>query len=167
MWKVAIKYAVVGAVFESVLFHVGRTMDIHPLIDLRHLFFDILLLAVFITLAAYEYKRYVQKGLLHFWQGMSIGFLVYVPVVILMGGFLWFYFDEGMVLEYKELAVELLEQQKSMYVEQLGEAVYLDQYEQVMSISKTRLLFSALIKKLVIGFFVTPAISIALRKKPV
>ena len=71
-----------------------------------------------------------------------------------------------MIIEYRHLALEMMNQQKEMYMEQLGQEVFDDQYNQVQTISKTRLLISALVKKLLVGFFVTPAISIVLRKKP-
>ena len=167
MWKVAIKYALIGVIFEAILFHLGKQFGIHPMVDLRHLLFDILLFAIFISLAGYEFKRYHQQGILHFWQGMTLGFLVYTPLVAVFGGFLFLYFDAGMMEEYRILAIEMLQKQKSMYIDQLGEDAYKELLRQVESISKSRLVLSALTKKLAIGFFVTPAISIVLRKKPV
>lgn len=166
MWRIAIKYALIGGFFESLLFHIGRSFGVHPMIDLRHLLFDIFILAIVISLSVYEYKKFQKGGFLHFWEGMTMGFFVYSISVAIFGLFLIVYFDTEMIIEYRHLALEMMNQQKEMYMEQLGQEVFDDQYNQVQTISKTRLLISALVKKLLVGFFVTPAISIVLRKKP-
>jgi signal transduction histidine kinase len=166
MWKVAIKYAVLASIFEALLFHVSRSFDTHPLTDLSHLFFDIIILAIFIFLGVYEYKRYANQGVLHFWEGMSVGFLVYTPSIVLFGFFLYFYFDQALLEEYQEIAMKIMIDQKAMYVAQFGEAQFDQQYEEIKNISENRLILSALVKKLIAGFFVTPALSIVLRKKP-
>lgn len=166
MWKVAIKYSVLAGVFESVLFHVSRSFAVHPLIDLSHLFFDIIILAIFITIASIEFKRYRNNGYLYFWQGMSIGFLVYTPAIIVFGLFLLVYFDEGLLIEYRQLALLLIENQKDLYIDQFGQEQYDLQCEEIRNIGKNSLIQSSIIKKLIAGFFVTPVISIVLRKKP-
>ena len=167
MLKVALKYALIAGIFEAILFHVSRIMGVHPLTELSHLFFDVILLSLFIGVAVYEYKRYQSDGILHFWQGMTLGFLVYTPSVIFFGIFLYVYFglDPELLSEYKVLAMQILEERKDMYLEQFGQEQYDVQVAEIQNISVNRLIFSALLKKLVAGFFVTPALSIVLRKK--
>lgn len=167
MLRVALKYALIAGIFESILFHISRTMGVHPLTELSHLFFDVILLTLFISVAVYEYRRYHRDGILHFWEGMTLGFLVYTPSVLFFGLFLYIYFglDPELLNEYKVLAMQILEERKSLYLEQFGQDQYDIQVAEIQQISVNRLIMSALLKKLIAGFFVTPALSIVLRKK--
>ncbi|MFT4738525.1 MAG: hypothetical protein ACJAZM_002801 [Cyclobacteriaceae bacterium] len=168
MWKVSLKYAVTAGIVEAILFNVGRWMGIHPMIEISHLFFDVVILTIFISLAAYEFRKYHNNGILHFWQGVSIGFLIVFPATIIFMLLIVIQFTGNDVLldEYKQLAMQLLGDRSDIYLAQFGPEQYASQQNAIQNISYYQLFSSSFGKKLLAGLFVTPAISIVLRKKP-
>jgi len=168
MLKLSIKYAIFCGTFLTILFHVTYYFGSNPLTDLSQLVFDLTFTGLFIFFAAKEFKVYQNEGYLHFWQGMTIGFLVYtisaVIFVILLGAY--FYFDTEAVINYKDAATKFLDERADMYIKELGKEAYTMQLEQIQATTAGELIMSAGFKKLLAGFFVTPVISIILRKQP-
>lgn len=168
MFKVSIKYALFCALFLVVLFFLSGYLGANPLIDLTHLFFDVIIIGVFIFFTQKDYKTNVYDGYLHFWQGMTLGFFVYTVVAAVFALFLatYLWLDPDVLPAYKASATAFLSEKRDVYVEQFGEEGFQVQLDGIELVTATDLWVSSAVKKIIAGFFVTPVISIILRKKP-
>ncbi len=168
MFKVSIKYSLVCALFLVILFFLSGFLGANPLIDLTHLFFDVIIIGVFIFFAQKDYKTNYYEGYLHFWQGMTLGFFIYTVVAVIFAGFLaaYLWLDPTVLPAYKESATAFLSGKRDIYVEQFGEEGFQVQLDGIELVTAMDLWVSSAVKKIIAGFFVTPVISIILRKKP-
>ncbi|XOV91485.1 MAG: DUF4199 domain-containing protein [Bacteroidota bacterium] len=168
MLKVSFRYALFCAGFLVILFFVSGYFGSNPLIDLSQLFFDVMIIGVFIFFALKDYKMNFYDGYLHFWQGMTIGFFLYTIVALMFSLFLalFLWADPALLTAYKESAIAFLNGKRDVYVEQFGEEGFQVQLDGIESVTAMDLWLSSGVKKIIAGFFVTPVISIILRKKP-
>lgn len=168
MAKISVKYAISCGIFLSVVYHVSYCLGSNPLIDVRHLTLDLILFALFIFFAEKEFKIYHNNGIMHFWQGMTISFLVYGMATMLFSSFLYLYlyFQPDAVINYKEAATGFLNERANLYETQFGADGLQAQHEQIKNITMWDLISGAGIKKMLCGFFIAPIVSIILRKQP-
>lgn len=168
MLKSSLKYSILCGLFLLVLFWVSLLLGSSPLLEIRHFFFDLLIFFFFVYFAAREYKQYQNDGFLHFWQGMSIAFLVYLPaaVIFAIGLLLILYVDDSIIESYKEGAPAFLESKREVFLERLTQSEYDERLRDIDNVTFSDLVVSSGLKKLVAGFFITPVVSILLRKKP-
>lgn len=167
MLKVSIKYALICGVFLTIIYHVSYYLGSNPLIDISHLIFDVILFGLFIFFAEKEFKSYQSGGAFHFWQGMSIGFMIYTIATVLFGLALWVYLilSPDAVINYQEAATNFLNERAETYQNEFGADVLADQISAIQKITISDLVLSSSFKKLLAGFFVTPVISIILRNQ--
>ena len=168
MLKHSLKYAVLCGVFLSALFFVSLKFGSNPLLDQRHFFFDLAVFFLFIYFGSKEHKDFRNRGIFYFWQGISIGFIVLIPAVILYSIFLFVIFERypELINEYKEGAKAILEAQKELYIETFGEEAIQDEYDLIESRRPIQLILRNSGWKVLSGFLVTPVVSIILRRKP-
>lgn len=168
MLKVSLKYATLCGVFLIIAYHLSIYFGSNPLIDVRHLLFDLVIFGLFVFFAQKEFKVYHNEDVLHFWQGMSIGFLVYVvaSVIFFAGQLIYFHLDGDAVINYREAATNFLKDRADMYQEEFGEEGFQNQLREIGQVSAWSLVWSSSVKKILAGFFITPMISIILRKQP-
>lgn len=168
MFKTTIKYALICGIFLYVLFIISQRFGTNPFIDLNQLFFDFVIFLLFSYFAMNEFKKYRNGGYLHFWQGMTIGFFLYTPSILIFALGLWIHFiaDPELLISYRQEAMEYLEKNRDMYIEQFGQNQYESQVEAIENVTQGSLLWSSSLKKILVGLFVTPMIAIFLRKKP-
>jgi hypothetical protein len=139
-----------------------------PFLDIRHFFIDLVIFFLFCYFAAKEYKTYNNDGFLHFWQGMSISFIVYVPAVLIFCTVLLFILksNPSFLADYKLGAIEILEKQQELFPQNFSESDYNVKLATINDVTAIQLTFDTLKKKIVAGFFISPVVSILLRKKP-
>lgn len=168
MLKVSLKYAVICGVFVIIAFYLSFYFGSNPLIDVRHLLFDVLIFALFIFFAEKEFKVYQNDGVLHFWQGMTIGFLVYTgaSVIFFISQMIYFNVDSDALVNYQEAATNFLKERSDLFLEKLGEEGFQSQLAEIQKVTAWSLILNTSVKKLIAGFFITPLISIILRKQP-
>ena len=168
MLKRSLKYAVVCGIFITCSFLLSLALGGNPFLDLSHLLFDVFLFGLFAGFAMYEFKRYQNQGFLRFWQGMSLGFTVYTPATLLFAIALVIYFQVSpeALAEYKSAALAFLEADKAAYLEKFSEKEYLQEIEDINSVTISSMVINSVLKKIIAGFFVTPVISIILRNNP-
>lgn len=169
MWKLSLKYALICGTFLVLIFWLSFRFGSNPLIDFRHLFFDLILFALFIFFSNKEFKTYRNGGILHFWQGMTLGFFTYLPatVIFLVGVSLFFYFDPELLAGFKVEAIEFMERNKTEFLMDLSEQEYASRVKRVEEVTDGQMVASAALKKFLAGMFVSPVIAIILRKKPI
>lgn len=151
-----------------VIYHLSFWLGVNPQIDLGHLFVDLVLIGLFVFFAEKDYKTYKNGGILHFWQGMTIGFIVYAlgSAIFLLGQIFYYNFDTDAVINYQSAATKFLEERSEIFIDKFGEDMYQLQLEEIKHVTKWDLIQESTVKKIIAGFFITPVISIILRKQP-
>lgn len=158
------KYGVLGAAFSIIMFFVFIMMGNIPMVSAR--LFDFVLLPVFIFLAVKEFKDYQNAGELRFWQGMSVGFVVYFTLGIISGVFLYIYlstFGSEIFADFVSNEIDKIIQNKDMIVDQMGETTYEDVLRSMQQSKVIHVAFDDLIKKSFVGLFISPVISLFMR----
>jgi hypothetical protein len=169
MIKSTIKFSIICGIFLYVLFLLSLRFGTNPFIDLNQLLFDVVIFFLFIFFSTKEYRRYQNGGILHFWEGMTIGFLLYAPAIIIFVTALYVHnlVDGSMLAEYQREAMLYLEERKESFLKEMGtEEQYQAQVAAIEEITFHRLVWGAALKKIIVGLFLTPIVSILLRKKP-
>ena len=168
MAKSSIKYMLLCSVFLLGIFFISIGFGSNPLIDIRHFIFDVAVFFLFIFFAGKEFKDFNNGGFLHFWQGISIGFLVVIPAVIIFSLALYVIFELNpeLIEGYKTGARAFLKEREDFFLEEFSPGQLKEQFEAIEDTTGLDLVLSTLGKKFFAGFFVTPVVSIILRKKP-
>ncbi len=168
MIRSSIKYSILCGLFLVALFWVSMRFGSNPLLDIRHFLFDLVIYFLFIYFAQREFKTYQNDGFLHFWQGMSIAFIVYLPaaVIFTVGMLLIMQMDPSMMENYRLGALAFLESKKDVLLEGISQEEYAQRVKEIDAITISDLVISSGLKKILAGFFITPVVSIILRKKP-
>lgn len=168
MFKLSLKYAVFCGGFLLLVFFLMMKLGLNPLINLNHLLFDLVVYGLFLFFAQKEFKTYYNEGILHLWQGMTIGFVIYAVASFLfvIGLLVFFQLDSDAIMNYQSDATLFLNEKADLYIKEFGKEGYDQQIEAIKSITAWDLVKSAGFKKIVAGMFVTPVISIILRKQP-
>lgn len=168
MIKPTIKYSILCGVFLIGLFFISMNFGSNPLLDFRHFIFDLGIFFLFVFFAGKEFKDFRNDGYLHFWQGISIGFIVLLPAVLLFSFVFYVIFESNqeLMVGYKEGAKAFLLDRKEIFLKEFSHKQLDEQIAAVDDITTTQLLFSTFWKKIGAGFLITPVVSIILRKKP-
>lgn len=165
---VPVKYALVGSLLSVALFFIMLFFDKNPLVTNR--FFDFLLLPIFIFFSIKEFKKYHNNGILHFWQGMTVGFLTYLGVAIIFALFIWGYLEwisPALLQDYIADRTALLLNSKQNIIEQFDEETYSKTLADIKMVTAGDLALDDFVKKLITGFFITSVIAIIMRRIPV
>lgn len=168
MIKPTIKYSVICGLFLTALFWLSIKFGSNPLMDIRHFFFDLVILFLFIYFACREYKTYHNEGFLHFWEGMTISFVVYLPSAVIFALLLILILtvDPSVMESYRIDTLTFLETKKDVLLEGITQQEFNEQLNGVRNVSISDLVISSGLKKIFAGFLITPVVSIILRKKP-
>jgi len=167
MIRVSLKYAAFCGIFITAIFHVSFLLNSNPLIDVSHLIFDLIIFGLFVFFSQKEFKVYHTSGTFHFWQGMTIGLLVYLIASFLFGIGLFVYFSlfDHALEDYKLAASIFLESKSDIYKAEFGDKGFADQLDKIQGITAIDLITTSVLKKILAGFFITPVISIILRRQ--
>ncbi|MEM6735862.1 MAG: DUF4199 domain-containing protein [Bacteroidota bacterium] len=168
MVKSTAKYSILCGVFLFSLFFVSLRLGGNPFFNILHYLFDVVVFFLFTFFAGKEFKDFKNDGYLHFWQGISIGSIVCIPAAIVFSLSLYVIFELNPKLmeEYRESAKAFLESKKDVFLEEFSREKFMEQFSAVDFVSTSELALQTLWKKLFMGFFITPIVSIILRRKP-
>ena len=159
--KVASKYGLISGPFFLLVLFWTYFIGINPFSQELWLVF-ICIYGVFIFFADYEFKNYYFGGYLHFWQGMTIGMIVWAcsTLIFSVGLFIWLNFDDQLRQLFIEKQLEILETSKSYLNGTISE-------EYVRNRSNFGLTFQMTVQNnFLSGFTTTTFIALILRKKP-
>ncbi len=167
--KVATKYGAAGGAMIVLAFLVFYYMGMQPWRNLISFILDVVIIGFFLVLAIREFKVNFNYNELRFYHGMSIGFLTFFVIAgiysIFYGVFInWV--EPNFLPEYIDLAIEDLNGRKELLTENIEgdpEEFFAEQIQGIKEITKSKLILDAFIKRLLIGFFLTPMISIVFR----
>ena len=164
---VPLRYAIIGFFLYGILFLILYWLDYNPLVIGRPWDFGFFLIPVMIFFSIKDFKSNYNQGELRFWQGMTCGFITYATIALSTALFIYLFLsiaDPGILEGYIQDRIQLLENSKEQFIEQLGEPLY---HEQVAKMADTSALVVAVDdfwKKLAIGLFLTILIAAILRK---
>lgn len=166
--KVAGKYgAIAGLVLMAglvVIYFFGKhPLLINILFDLRILIF---LLFIFVTLR--EFREDYNNKVLHFWQGLYAGIIVYISAAFITSLLVWMFaslIEPDFVATFIEQSLANLENNKEMIIESLGQENYDGAVEALPSTTAGNLAFDYFLKSMPIGFILTLITSIIMRNK--
>ena len=140
-------------------------IDLNPLINGK--FSDFILIPIMVFFAIKEYRDYENQGKLWFWQGMSIGFINYVTIGIFSGLFVGafiYWIDGQVVMEYVNNRVDYLMTNKQEILKEINEDRFNETIENVKKISTMDVIWDQILRKMIIGLFLTIILSVFLRK---
>ena len=166
--RVAGKYgAIAGLVLITgliVIYLAGK----HPL--LINILFDlrILVFILFIFVALKEFKDDRNQGILHFWQGLYAGIIVYITAAMVASLLLWAFagwIEPDFVASFISQSLSNLEGNKEIIIQSLGEDKYNSAVSGIPSTTAGNLAFDYFLKSMPIGFILTLIISIIMRNK--
>lgn len=147
-----------------IIYYAGK----HPL--LINIVFDlrILIFALFIFIGIREYKQDYNSGMLHFWQGLSIGLILYISAALITSLFIWIFagwLDVDFLSSFITTSMETLEINKQVIIESLGERNFNAAMEGLPTTTAGNLAFDYFLKSMPIGFILTIVISMLLRRR--
>lgn len=167
MWKVAVKYSFICGAFLLLSFWVSYRLGSNPMSDFKQLFFDLIIFILFVFFSCKEFKSYRNGGILHFWQGMTLGFLTYAPATIIfaIGVAIFFWVDPNLLEDFKIQALQYMEGNKEEFLSDMSEEQFAAKLERIQTATTTQMISGGTLKKIMAGFFVTPVVAVILRKQ--
>ncbi len=166
--QLAIKLGLLGALMNSIalliLFYLGRhPLLLNPLLDARWPLYGL-----FIFFALQSYKE-LNQGVLHFWQGLVLGGLVYLLMAQMVAAFIAVFgsIESTHFLEdYITIATQQLITNKQALIEMhISEQTITDQLAKLPHTTATNLAFDYFLKSMPIGLILTLLLSVILRRK--
>ena len=166
MKNIGLRYAVVAAFLMIIVFVISYYIGVHPFIEMSHLFFDLFVYGLVIFFAMNEFKKVINEGILHFWQGMTIGFFlnIFSCGIYVIFLFLIMNFDENILISYQQEAIDFLETKSVQYIESFGKEQYQNQLETIQETTILDLMLLGGLKKFISAMLITPVFSILKRK---
>lgn len=167
--KVAIKYGLSGAAMVILAFLVFYYIGMQPWRNLISFILDVVIIAFFLVMSMREFKVLYNGGEFRFYHGMSIGFITFFVVAGLYGLFYGLFIgliEPEFLTNYIELAIEDLNGRKALLTESIEgdpEEFFQEQIQGIREISKSQLVMDAFFKRALIGFFLTPMLSVIFR----
>ncbi len=164
---VPFRFGLIGALMNILALLVPYYLGRHPLLLNIVLDARLPLYALFIFISIKAYKEQCGQGL-HFWQGMTIGLVVYLLMGTLTSLFVLVFSAipaTGFLQQYIHLAMQQLMANKEIFIENIGEKTYYDTLAHLPSTSALDLSVDYLLKSMPIGLFLTLIEAILFRKR--
>lgn len=165
---VPFRFGAIGLLFNItaivVLYLIGRhPLLLNPVLDARIPLYALIIFASFKT-----FKDNYSQGVMHFWQGLTMGLVAYLFMSI--GTSIFIYIISAIdatnfLSEYIRIATGQLEANKEVFIESIGEKTYEGTLEQLPNTRPVHLALDYLLKSTPIGLFLTLLLSILMRKK--
>lgn len=162
--KIPLRFSLIASFFVILMFFLIILLDKNPVIYTSNIIFIGPMLSIFLFLSIKAFRDVNPDGL-RFWQGFSIGLIYTVIFTLCYALFLWLYasfFDAVYFDEYRAMITEKIRAGREMLVDQMGEEGYQD-YLRSGESSNGRIIGSLAFNNILIGFLVTPLISLFMR----
>jgi len=165
--KTAIKYAVICGVMMIISHLIQDSAGLKPLVSLNSFFIDLIMFFGFVFFANKEFKEYKNGGVLHFWQGISIGLIIILTSCVIFSVFLATYYtiNESAFNNYLQETQIHFEKLREASLEQMTVEQFETQKKNYLKTTVSDLVIGKFFTKLVIGFLMTPLVAIVLRKQ--
>ncbi len=166
--QTAIRFGLIGAAMNIiallVLFYIGKhPLLLNPLIDARWPLYG---LFVFFSLKVFRDEN---KEVLHFWQGLALGFLVYLIMAQMAAAFIAVFASvesTQFLSEYIRIATEQISANREVLIENnISEKTLTDALQILPTTTANNLAFDYFLKSMPIGLILTLILSIVMRRK--
>ena len=162
------KYGFIGSMLIIlgllVLFYLGKhPLLLNPVLDSR---IPIYALIIFISFKIFKDQQ--NAGVMHFWQGMTMGMIAYFVMALGAAMFIYIFSEisaTNFLAEYIRLATGQLVTNKDLFIETIGEKTYTDTLAQLPTTQPIHLAVDYLLKSIPIGLFLTIILAVLLRRK--
>lgn len=164
---VGLRYGLVSGALTAILFFAVTFFNENPLIVTK--WFDYFLIPALVFAGVREFRIYYNAGALQFWQGVSVGFIIYVTTALLFAAVVGMYlttYGQPWVADYVRNRVALVEENRKEFSQELGEEAYRRVLTEVQGTTTTDLVLDDVFRKLMIGVFVTLIIAMVQRRLP-
>ena len=165
--QVAIKMGLLGALMSIIslliLFYLGR----HPLLLIPVLDARWPLMGLFVFFAL-KMLRDQNNGVLHFWQAMLLGFLIYMIMAQMAAAFIAIFASidaTHFMSSYIAIATEQINVNKADLIDKLGEKTVTDALAMLPNTTASNLAFDYFLKSMPIGLILTLILSTLMRRK--
>jgi putative flippase GtrA len=168
LFLVPFKYGLVGSILNIlallVLYYLGsHPLLLSPIFDTR-----LPLYALFIFVGYKVFKDEYNNRIMHFWQGMTLGMIIYIVMALLTSSFIYIFGEiesTKFLSEYIRIATGQLVVNKEMFIESIGEKTFIDTIAQLPQTRSIHLATDYLLKSIPIGLFLTIILSVLMRNK--
>ncbi len=166
--QIAIKFGLVGALMNIialiVLYYIGKhPLLLNPFLDARWPLYG---LFIFFSI---KFFRDDNEGVLHFWQGFVLGFLVYLIMAQMVAAFIAVFGSiesTQFLSSYISIAIEQISANKEALLENnLSEKTITDALQILPNTTANNLAFDYFLKSMPIGLILTLLLSILMRRK--
>ena len=164
--KVPLKYGIFGSMMVVVMFLVFYFAGSNPLIEMNT--FDFFILPIFLFFGVKEFRDNFNGKYLEFWEGMTVGFIIYATIALLTSLFIFVFLisDGGTLLAgYIQSTAEGFEATRPETIKELGEAIYVQELQDIKSTTASIVFLDNLFRKAAVGLLLTIMLSVITRKK--
>ena len=149
----------------TIFYYIGRhPLLLNPVIDIGTRF---LLLGLFVFFSLRMFRDQ-NEGVLHFWQAVLLGFLVYLIIVQMASAFIAVFASidaTHFLSSYIAVAIEQINNNKEAFIEKLGEKTVTDALTMLPKTTASNLAFDYFLKSMPIGLILTLLLSTLMRRK--
>jgi hypothetical protein len=167
--KVVLNYGSAGGLMLIMAFTVFYFLDQQPWRNLISFFLDAVIIGFFLVLAIRAFKVTYNHHELRFYHGMTIGFLTFtmMAAIYAMAFAIFVYvISPDFIDTYIDLAIEDFVSRRDILTEDIEgdpDEFMAEQIAAVRSITRSQIVLDLFLKRVLIGFFLTPVISIVFR----
>lgn len=167
--KVTWTYGLSGTAMLILAFAVFYLLGQQPWRNLISFLLDAIIIGFFLVLAIRDFKVNQNGGELRFYHGMTVGFLTFFLMAALYAiayAIFVYLVSPDFINTYVELAIEDLNSRREILTENIDrdpQEFMEEQIRNVKAITRSQLVLDVFLKRSLIGFFLTPAISIVFR----
>jgi len=165
--SVPLKFGSTGAILIIIMFLVFYFSNDNPLGQMG--MFDFFILPIFLFLGIKEYRDTYSGRLLEFWQGMTLGFIIYLSMAIITSLFILFFvsvINPEVMNTYVVSRIDILNESKVGMIEDISEQAFLDSLAEIRSLSLADIVLDNFLKKALLGLGLTIAIAVIMKRKP-
>lgn len=163
----SVKYGAAASLLLISLFIALFYMGKHP-INISVLDIRFLILPLFMVIGMKDFRDNKNKSTLHFWQGLSVGAIIFTTIGILVSLFIIAFstMDPDFLQVYIDERITLITDHKEAFIEKLSETTVQGQLEKLPLTTSFNLAIDYFVRTLAIGLILNVIISIILRKQP-
>jgi len=134
--------------------------------SLRPFDFGFYVIAMIAT--SWYYRKYVGKGIMHLWEGLTICYVINTLGALLTGWFIYLFvtqIDPGTFTQYITDLREFQVNDKASFIKQFGEEAFVKQLAKTEATQPGDLIWDELLKKTLMTVFPALIISLIFRKQ--
>jgi hypothetical protein len=169
LFKVPVIYGAIAGAFGVLIVVALYYMGIHPFLIPVYKDYRILLLGIFIFFSLREFRDVYQNGIMSFWEGIIVSFILVSTFAIIAGAGVGVFagFVPEFIQKYISLHMDILKNFPADEIEKIGGQKVIDSNLRSLPATDVRKLVELYIwQSFVIGALISIILSLILRKQP-